>query len=45
MYSNYIYLKEGPQVNAVIYNAATNAAVPLVITFLIYSFQFSLELT
>ena len=38
-------LKEGPQVNTAIHNAATNAAAPLVVTFLIYSFQFSLELT
>ena len=45
MYSNCIYLKEGPQVNTAIYNAAVNTTTPLVVTFLIYSFQFSLELT
>ena len=38
-------LKEGPQVNAAIYNTAVNAATPLVVTFLIYLFQFSLKLT
>ena len=45
MYSNRVRLKEGPQVNAIIYNTAVNTTVPLVVTFLIYLFQFSLELT
>ena len=44
VYSNCIYLKEGPQVNAVIYNAAINITIPLVVAFLIYLFQFSLKL-
>ena len=38
-------LNKGPQVNTAIYNITINAAVPLVVTFLIYLFQFSLELT
>ena len=38
-------LNKGPQVKAVIHDAAANAAVPLVVAFLIYSFQFSLEST
>ena len=36
-------LKEGPQVNAVICNTAANVTAPLVVAFLIYLFQFSLE--
>ena len=38
-------LKESPQVNTAIYNAAINTTTPLVVIFLIYSFQFSLKLT
>ena len=45
MYSNCVCLNKGPQVNTAIYNATTNAAAPLVITFLIYLFQFSLKST
>ena len=45
MYSNRVRLNKGPQVDAAIHNAAANATAPLVVAFLIYSFQFSLELT
>ena len=45
VYSNRVYLNEGPQVNAIIYNATVNTVTPLIVAFLIYSFQFSLELT
>ena len=45
VYSNRVRLKEGPQVDATIHNAAANAAAPLVVAFLICLFQFSLEST
>ena len=45
VYSNRVRLNEGLQVDAVIHDAAANAAAPLVVAFLICSFQFSLEST
>ena len=42
VYSSCIYLKEGPQVKAVIYNTAIKAAAPLQVACVIYAFQFSL---
>ena len=38
IYSNRVYLNKGPQVDAVIYNAAVNATIPLVVVFFIYLF-------
>ena len=45
MYSKYISLKEGPHVETVIQDAAKNAAAPLWVACVMYSFQFSLEST
>ena len=45
VYSNRVRLKEGPQVNATICDAAVNATTSLVVAFLICLFQFSLKLT
>ena len=42
IYSSYIRLKDGPQVNTIIYNTAVKAAAPLQITYMICMFQFSL---
>ena len=36
MYSNRVRLKEGPQVDAAIRDAAANAAAPLVVAFLLW---------
>ena len=43
VYSRCVCLKEGPYINAIIYNAAANVAVPLWVTCVIYVFQFSLK--
>ena len=45
MYSRRISLKEGPYIKAVIRDAAENVATPLWVTYIIYSFQFSLKST
>ena len=42
IYSSYMCLNDGPQVNTVIYNTATKATAPLQVTCVIYTFQFSL---
>ena len=45
VYSSRVRLKEGPQVDAAIRDAAANAAAPLVVAFVICAFQFSLAST
>ena len=45
IYSSRVRLKEGPQVNATIYNTAIKAATPLQVIYIIYAFQFSFIFT
>ena len=45
IYSSCVRLKDGPQVNAAIYNTATKAAAPLQVAYVVYAFQFSLAST
>ena len=45
VYSKRVSLKEGPHVEAVIRDAAENAAAPLWVACVIYAFQFSFKST
>ena len=43
VYSRRVRLKKGPHIDAIIHNAAANAAAPLWVACVMYVFQFSLE--